>query len=260
MSVSIATWNVNSLRVRLAHLTDWLANSRVDIVALQETKLADPDFPRSELAAAGYDVAISGQKTYNGVAVLVRHGLALGAPAITGIPGFEDEQRRVLAVDAGPLRVINLYVPNGQAVGSEKFAYKLRWLAALRDWLHAEARAHSNLLVLGDFNIAPADRDVHDPAAWVGQNLVSEPERLALGAVLGTGLVDVFRRFEQPEHSYSWWDYRMGAFRRNHGLRIDLILAHAALAPGCRSCQIDREPRRLERPSDHAPVIATFDI
>lgn len=260
MTVSIATWNVNSLRVRLPHLTDWLASTRVDVVALQEIKLADADFPHQELASTGYDVVFSGQKTYNGVAVLARRGLALAGSIIKDIPGFSDEQRRVLAVDAGPLRVINLYVPNGQAVGSEKFDYKLRWMAALQSWLRLEARTHANLVVLGDFNVAPENRDVHDPAAWIGQNLVSEPERTALRGLLDTGLVDVFRSFEQADSSFSWWDYRMGAFRRNHGLRIDLILAHSTLAKACRSCLIDREPRRLERPSDHAPVIATFDI
>jgi exodeoxyribonuclease III len=166
----------------------------------------------------------------------------------------------VLAIDAGPLRVVNLYVPNGQAVGSEKFEYKLRWLTALIGWLGTEARDRQNLVVLGDFNIAPEDRDVHDPAAWIGQNLVSEPERNALQGLTAVGLVDVFRRFEQADKSFSWWDYRMSAFRRNHGLRIDLILAHTALASRCVSCQIDREPRMLERPSDHAPVVATFDI
>jgi exodeoxyribonuclease-3 len=259
MSISIATWNVNSLRVRLPHLSDWLERTKVDIVALQETKLPDSDFPHAEISALGYQAIVSGQKTYNGVAILARQGLALGEP-LTSIPGFDDEQRRVLAMDVGPLRVVDLYVPNGQAVGSEKFDYKLRWLAALRDWLIAEARRHEQLVVLGDFNIAPEDRDVHDPAAWIGQNLVSEPERAALQALLGTGLMDVFRRFEQPVSSFSWWDYRMGAFRRNHGLRIDLILAQPALALRCTACVIDREPRTLERPSDHAPVIATFDI
>jgi exodeoxyribonuclease-3 len=261
MSISIATWNVNSLRVRLPQMTDWLAQSPVDILALQETKSPDADFPLAQIQALGYEAVFSGQKTYNGVAILARKGIALGTAVVADIPGFTDEQRRVLATDVGPLRVVDLYVPNGQAVGSEKFDYKLRWLAALREWLAAEARAHPQLVVLGDFNIAPEDRDVHDPAAWEGQNLVSEPERTALRELLSaTGLVDVFRNFEQAERSYSWWDYRMGAFRRNNGLRIDLILAHASLSPRCTRCHIDREPRTLERPSDHAPVIATFDI
>lgn len=261
MSVSIATWNVNSLRVRLPQMTEWLAQSPVDIVALQETKLPDADFPLAQIQALGYEALFSGQKTYNGVAILARKGLQLGSGAVVEIPGFADEQRRVLAADVGPLRVVDLYVPNGQAVGSEKFAYKLRWLAALRQWLAAEARNHPHLVVLGDFNIAPEDRDVHDPAAWAGQNLVSEEERSALrGLLADAGLVDVFRQFEQAERSFSWWDYRMGAFRRNHGLRIDLILAQQSLAPRCTRCHIDREPRTFERPSDHAPVVATFDI
>ena len=259
MSFSIATWNVNSLRVRLPQLTDWLTNVPVDVVALQETKLPDADFPLAAIQALGYEALFSGQKTYNGVAILARRGLTLGNP-LNDIPGFSDEQRRVLAANVGPLRVVNLYVPNGQAVDSEKFAYKLRWLASLREWLTGEAQAHQNLVVLGDFNIAPEDRDVHDPAAWVGQNLVSAPERAALQTLQATGLVDVFRRFDQAERSFSWWDYRMGAFRRNHGLRIDLILAHSALAQRCTRCHIDREPRMFERPSDHAPVIASFDI
>ena len=254
---SIATWNVNSLRVRLPQLGEWLASAQPDIVALQETKLPDPDFPTTEIAALGYQVAFSGQRTYNGVAVLSRQPVTVLA---TEIPGFPDEQRRVLAVDTAGLRVINLYVPNGQAVGSDKFDYKLRWLAALRDWLEAQAREHPRLVVLGDFNIAPEDRDVHDPATWEGSVHVSAPEREALRGLIATGLVDVFRQFEQPEASYSWWDYRAGGFRRNHGLRIDLILAGAALAARCSSCSIDREPRRAERPSDHTPVIARFDI
>jgi exodeoxyribonuclease-3 len=253
----IATWNVNSLRVRLPQLAGWLQDAGPDVVALQETKLTDPDFPAAELAALGYHAAWSGQRTYNGVAVLSREPLTV---IETGIPGFEDEQRRVLAVDTGGLRVIDLYVPNGQAVGSEKYAYKLRWLDALHAWLATEARAHPNLVVLGDFNIAPEDRDVHDPVAWAGSVHVSEPERAALRRLLDAGLVDVFRSFEQPESSYSWWDYRQGAFRRNHGLRIDLVLAATPLAARCSACRIDREPRRADRPSDHAPVIATFDI
>ncbi|MEZ5515503.1 MAG: exodeoxyribonuclease III [Steroidobacteraceae bacterium] len=254
--IKIATWNVNSLRVRLPHLTEWLAANPVDIVALQETKLPDADFPTAEIAALGYQSVASGQKTYNGVAVLARQPMV---DVLTDIPGFDDPQRRVLATTVGDIRVINLYVPNGQAVGSEKFEYKLRWLAALREWLVAEMARYPSLTVLGDFNIAPADADVHDPAAWVGQNLVSEPERAALQALLAIGLVDVFRQFEQPPALFSWWDYRQAAFRRNHGLRIDLILASEALAARCRACVIDVEPRRAERPSDHTPVIAHFD-
>jgi exodeoxyribonuclease-3 len=257
MSVSIATWNVNSLRVRLPQLAEWLATSRPDVIALQETKLPDEDFPVAAIEALGYRVAFSGQRTYNGVAVLSRHEIVAHE---TAIPGLDDEQRRVLAVETAGLRVLDLYVPNGQAVGSDKYAYKLRWLEALRSWLATTAAQHPRLVVLGDFNIAPEDRDVHDPEAWEGNVHVSPAERAALAALLDTGLVDVFRRFEQPEKSFSWWDYRMGAFRRNNGLRIDLILASAALAAACTGCLIDREPRRAERPSDHTPVVATFDI
>jgi exodeoxyribonuclease-3 len=257
-TLKLATWNVNSLRVRLPQLEPWLAEHRPDIVALQETKLPDADFPLAALQALGYDAAFNGQRTYNGVAILSRHPIVSIA---TALPGFVDEQRRVLAVETGGLRVIDLYVPNGQAIGSDKYDYKLRWLASLAQWLRAEAAAHPNLVVLGDFNIAPEDRDVHDPAAWEGSVHVSAPERAALAELTGSlGLVDVFRSFEQPEKSYSWWDYRAGAFRRNNGLRIDLILAHPALAARCLECTIDREPRRAKRPSDHAPVIARFDI
>jgi exodeoxyribonuclease III len=257
MPFSIATWNVNSLRVRLPQLTAWLADNPVDCVALQETKSEDKDFPRAEIEALGYRVAFSGQRTYNGVALLAKQSIE---SIVADIPEFVDPQRRVLAATIGAARVIDLYVPNGQAVGSEKFEYKLKWLAALRAWLAVEIAKHPNLVVLGDFNIAPDDRDVHDPAAWVGQNLVSEPERNALGELLRLGLDDVFRRFDQAPQAFSWWDYRQGAFRRNHGLRIDLILASAALAQRCTSCKVDVEPRRAERPSDHAPVVATFDM
>jgi exodeoxyribonuclease-3 len=255
--VLLATWNVNSLRVRLSHLADWFAANPVDVIALQETKLPDPDFPRAELEALGLHVAYSGQRTYNGVALLAKGELA---DVAAGIPGFEDEQRRVIAATVDGVRVVNVYVPNGQSVGSDKYQYKLRWLAALHDYVAAELAHHPRLVVLGDFNIAPEDRDVHDPKAWEGSVHVSEPERAALRALLATGLEDCFRRFEQPEKSYSWWDYRMMAFRRNAGLRIDLILASAALAQNCDACHIDKTPRRLERPSDHAPVLAGFDI
>jgi exodeoxyribonuclease-3 len=255
--MQIATWNVNSLRVRLPQLLEWLAANQPDIVALQETKVTDADFPVAPIAAAGYQVAFNGQKTYNGVAVLAREPLS---ESVLEIPSFDDQQRRVLAVSCGALRVVNLYVPNGQAPGSEKYLYKLRWLEALRAWLAAELAQYPQLLVLGDFNIAPEDRDVHDPAAWAGSVLVSEPERAALLQLMQVGLVDVFRRFEQPEQSFSWWDYRAGSFRRNHGLRIDLILASPLLAPRCTGSRIDRLARSGERASDHAPVIASFDL
>ena len=255
--MQIATWNVNSLRVRLPHLTDWLAANPVDVLALQETKLDDAAFPRAEIEALGLQVAFSGQRTYNGVALLARSGIA---DVVAGIPGFADEQKRVIAATVGGVRVIDVYVPNGQSVGSEKYEYKLRWLEALRGYVAAELARHPSLVLLGDCNIAPEDRDVHDPKAWEGSVHVSEPERAALRALLATGLEDCFRLFEQPEKSYSWWDYRMMAFRRNAGLRIDLVLASTTLARKCAACHIDKEPRRLERPSDHAPVVARFDI
>ena len=257
MTRTVATWNVNSLRVRLPHLTEWLAANPVDVIALQETKLPDADFPAADLQALGWHSAFSGQRTYNGVAILSRDPVT---DVVAGIPGFDDDQRRVLAASLGNLRVIDVYVPNGQTVGSDKFAYKLRWLDALREYVAAELRRHPHLVVLGDFNVAPEDRDVHDPSAWEGSVHVSPPERAALQALLGAGLTDCFRLFEQPEKSFSWWDYRMMAFRRNAGLRIDLILASSALAQKCGACHIDKAPRKLERPSDHTPVVASFDI
>ena len=251
------TWNVNSLRVRLPQLKDWLAANPVELMALQETKLPDQDFPAGEIEALGYSVAFSGQRTYNGVAILARSALE---DVVPGIPGFEDEQKRVLAATCAGVRVINVYVPNGQSVGSDKYEYKLRWLEALRGHLAEELQRHRRVVVLGDFNIAPEDRDVHDPKAWEGSVHVSEPEREALRALQALGLVDVFRLFEQPEKTFSWWDYRRVAFRRNAGLRIDLVLASEELAGKCAACHVDKAPRRLERPSDHAPVVAGFDI
>jgi exodeoxyribonuclease-3 len=253
----IATWNVNSLRVRLPQLLEWLPDADVDVLALQETKLTDEGFPNAELRAAGYHSVFSGQKSYNGVALLSRLETA---DIMRDMPGLDDPQRRVLAASVGGVRIINLYVPNGQSVGSDKFLYKLGWLRALRDWLRAELAAHPMVLVLGDFNIAPEDRDVHDPAAWAGSVLVSPEEREALRHTLALGFSDVFRQFEQPANSFSWWDYRAGGFRRNNGLRIDLLLASAALAARCSACTIDIKPRRSERASDHTPVIGTFDI
>jgi exodeoxyribonuclease-3 len=255
--MKIATWNVNSLRVRMPHLKEWLAANPVDAIALQETKLPDPDFPKDDLQALGLHVAFSGQRTYNGVAILARSTLA---DVSAGIPGFEDDQKRVLAATIGGVRVVDVYVPNGQTVASDKYEYKLRWLEALRAYVDAEMRRHPRLVVLGDFNIAPEDRDVHDPKAWEGSVHVSPAERAALQTMQALGLKDCFRLFEQPEKLYSWWDYRMMAFRRNAGLRIDLILATGDLAAKCAECHIDKAPRKLERPSDHAPVVATFDI
>ena len=253
----IATWNVNSLRVRMEHLGRWLAENAVDAILLQELKLADEQFPRAEIEAMGLHAAFYGQKTYNGVAIVSR---SVPVQVTTGIPGDVDPQRRVIAATLGPIRLVNVYVPNGQAVGSEKYTYKLAWLERLRGYLAALLEQHEYLLVAGDFNIAPEDRDVHDPAAWEGSVHVSALEREALGRIAALGFADVFRRFEQPGKCWSWWDYRMNAFRRDLGLRIDLVLASPALAARCTACTIDRTPRTWERPSDHAPVTATFDI
>ncbi len=257
MPFKIATWNVNSLRVRLPHVLEWLAAHKPDVLALQETKLVDDDFPVDLIKEAGYEVCFSGQKTYNGVAVLSRHA---GRDPITDIHGFNDPQRRVLGVTIGDLRIINLYVPNGESVESEKYTYKLSWLQHLRLFLMEEIKKHPHIVILGDFNIAPEPQDVHDPIAWEGKVLCSEKERTALRDVLDIGFVDSFRLHAQPEKSYSWWDYRMNSFKRNIGLRIDHILVSQPLGPKCERSYIDKTPRALERPSDHAPVIAEFNI
>lgn len=254
--MQIATWNVNSLRVRLPHLLDWITQHTPDVVCLQETKLTDDKFPTADLAAAGYRSVMAGQKTYNGVAILTREATTPPPSDLQiNLPNFDDEQRRLIAVSIDGMRVVNGYFPNGQAIGSDKYAYKLRWLAALTDWLRGEIARYEQLLVAGDYNIAPEDRDVHDPKAWEGQVLVSEPERQALRDLQALGLKDSFRLFEQPERSYTWWDYRNLAFRRKMGLRIDHILLTAALAQECAACTIDIELRKREQPSDHAPVI-----
>jgi len=249
--MKLATWNVNSLKVRLPHLLEWLAANPVDVVCLQETKQQDADFPQAELQAAGYRSVFSGQKTYNGVAILSREPVS---DVQYGIPDFEDEQKRVLAATVSGIRVVCVYIPNGQEVGSDKYQYKLKWLGALTAWLKDELARYPKLALLGDYNIAPEDRDVHDPVAWQGNVLVSEPERAAFQRILQLGLVDTFRLFEQEEKSYSWWDYRMMAFRRNMGLRIDHILVSSGLQ--CKACHIDKAPRKLERPSDHTLVVA----
>ncbi len=254
----IATWNVNSLKVRLPHVLEWLADKAPDLVALQETKVQDENFPAAELAAAGWQAVYSGQKTYNGVAILSRTGAA-PRDVVVDLPGFDDHQRRVLAATYGDLRLVNLYVPNGSEVGSDKYAYKLQWLAHLRQWLADELAAHPRLAVVGDFNVAPEDRDVHDPEAWAGSVLVSPAERAAFREILALGLHDAFRLFQQEGGHYSWWDYRAAAFRRNRGLRIDHILVSDALRARCRACAIDTAPRGWERPSDHAPVYAVFE-
>lgn len=250
--MKLATWNVNSLKVRLPHVLEWLAANPVDVLCLQETKQQDGDFPQAELQAAGYHSVFSGQKTYNGVAILSR---APASDVQTGIPDFVDEQKRVIAATCYDVRVVCVYVPNGQAVDSDKYYYKLAWLNALRNWLKEELTRHPKLVVLGDYNIAPEDRDVHDPVVWQGNVLVSETERIYFQNLIKLGLRDSFRLFEQAEKSFTWWDYRMMAFRRNHGLRIDHILISEPLVEQCKSCVIDKAPRKLERPSDHAPVV-----
>lgn len=255
--MKIATWNVNSLRVRLPHLLQWLAANQPDIVALQETKVVDKQFPQAELSAAGYHAVFAGQKTYNGVAILSK---SPATEVISDIPTLDDPQRRILAATIQGIRVVNLYVVNGSEVGSEKYAYKLDWLTKVTAWLQIQAATYPQLVVLGDFNIAPTDADVHNPKTWQGKILCSEPERDALSRIQALGVADCFRLFEQTDKSFSWWDYRGGGFRRNQGLRIDLILASAALAERCERCVIDKEPRTWEQPSDHTPVIAEFKL
>ena len=255
--MKIATWNVNSLKVRLPHVLDWLAASQADVLCLQETKMEDKVFPYAELEAAGFHAAHNGQKTYNGVAILARGKLE---DVRCDIPGFADPQKRVLAATVDGRRIVCAYMPNGQAVGSDKYEYKLRWLTALAGCLREDLQRWPELALLGDYNLAPEDRDVHDPAAWKDQILCSEPERAAFRGFLGLGLADAFRLFEQPPKIYSWWDYRQMGFRLNRGLRIDHILLSPPLAETCSACVIDKAPRKLERPSDHAPVIATLGV
>jgi len=252
--VKVATWNVNSLKIRLPHVLDWLAEHKPDALCLQELKMEDKAFPYEALAAAGYQAVSNGQKTYNGVAILTP---APVLDVVRDIPNFDDEQKRIIAATVNDVRVICGYFPNGQAVGSEKFEYKMRWLAALTEWVREEMSRHPKLVLTGDFNIAPEARDAHPD--WKDEIHVSEPERLAFRALTDLGLTDAFRLFEQPERSFSWWDYRMLAFRRNFGLRIDHILVSAPLSGACRSCAVDKVPRRLERPSDHAPVVLEVD-
>ena len=255
--MKIATWNVNSLKVRLPHVMEWLVQNQPDVLCLQETKQEDINFPMAVLNEAGYQTTFSGQKTYNGVAILSR---APQEDIQVGIPQFEDQQKRVLAATVQGVRIVNVYIPNGQSLDSDKYQYKLAWLEALTTWLEVEIKAHPRLVLLGDYNIAPEDRDVHDPLAWVGQVLVSAPERDAFQALINLGMHDSFRLFEQAEKSFSWWDYRMNAFRRDLGMRIDHILISAPLVSSCKSVLIDREIRKAERPSDHVPVMMDLDI
>jgi len=255
--MKFAAWNVNSLKVRLPQVLDWLTANPVDVLCLQELKLADEYFPLAAFSHLGYHAVWAGQKTYNGVAIISR---TPGQDVVRGIAGFDDPQRRIIAATlpstAGDVRVVCAYCPNGQAPDSDKYAYKLAWFRALRDWLHGELARYPRLAVLGDYNVAPLDTDVHDK--WTGQILVSEPERQAFQALIGLGLHDAFRLFEQPGQSFSWWDYRQFSFRRNLGLRIDHILLSAPLASACQHCIIDKTPRGNPQPSDHAPVIATL--
>jgi exodeoxyribonuclease-3 len=253
--MKIATWNVNSLNVRLPHVLEWLAAQQPDVLVLQEIKQVTEAFPAEALAEAGYQSIANGQKTYNGVAVI---SLKPANDPVLEFPNFEDPQRRVLAATVDGVRVVDLYIPNGSEVGSEKYAYKLAWLDALRAFLADEMSRHEKLVVLGDFNIAPADADVHDPEKWGDAILCSPAERQALKDLLDLGLTDVFRNFEHPEKTFSWWDYRAAGFRRNAGLRIDLILTSDVMTDACTSSYVDREPRAWERPSDHAPVVAEF--
>lgn len=249
--MKLATWNVNSLKVRLEQVQNWLEETQAEVLCLQETKTEDSNFPLLELEKAGYQVVFSGQKTYNGVAIISKHALS---DVQCGLPNFEDPQKRMIAATVNGVRVVCVYIPNGESVDSDKYQYKLAWLAALQSWLREEMQRHPKLALLGDYNIAPEDRDVHDPVAWAGKVLCSEAERAAFKDLQQLGLRDAFRMFEQPEKMYSWWDYRMMGFRRNHGLRIDHILLSAPVA--CSACNIDKAPRKLERPSDHTPVWA----
>ena len=251
--MKLASWNVNSLKVRLPHLLTWLAREQPGVVCLQETKLEDHGFPREEIEAAGYHVSFSGQKTYNGVALLAREG---PTEIVVGNPLYPDEQKRLLTATIKGVSVVCAYVPNGQAVGSDKYAYKLEWLDGLARWVRERLAANPQVVVAGDFNIAPDDQDVYDPEAWAGQILCSDLERAAFRRLLSLGLKDSFRLFDQPAKSFSWWDYRMLGFQKNRGLRIDHILLSETLAARCTAARICREVRKLERPSDHAPVTA----
>lgn len=253
----VATWNVNSLRVRLPHVMQWLAEQRPDVLALQETKLVDEDFPLDAFRELEYHAVFSGQKTYNGVAIISREP---AEQVHHGLPSMNDPQRRVLLAHVQGIPILNLYVPNGSEVGSDKYAYKLEWFSNLRKFVEKLLAENPKLVVVGDFNVAPADEDVHDPERWAGQVLCSEPERREFAQLLQLGLEDCFRRFTQEPGSYTWWDYRAAAFRRNNGLRIDHILGSTPLADRCTACRIDRVPRTWERPSDHVPVVAEFDL
>lgn len=255
--MKIATWNVNSLNVRAPQVLEWLNAEAVDVLCVQETKIEDHKFPYDEFANIGYQAVHLGQKTYNGVAIISKHPIE---EVQFDIPNLEDIQKRVVAATICGIRIICVYIPNGQSVGSDKYLYKLQWLQALTAYLEQQLKQYPKLALLGDYNIAPEDRDVYDPERWQGSVLVSEPERAAFRQLQALGLHDSFRLFEQPEKLYSWWDYRMVAFRRNLGLRIDHILISSALVPAAKASWIDRAPRKLERPSDHTPVVLELNI
>ncbi|WP_419419367.1 exodeoxyribonuclease III [Legionella sp. D16C41] len=255
--LKLATWNVNSLKIRLEQVLMWFEDNQIDILALQETKLPDEKFPLNVFTERGYHTVYAGQKTYNGVAVISREPLST---ALTDIPNLIDPQRRILITTIGQLRLINLYVPNGAAVGCDKYFYKLDWLSKVKEHIKQELESYPKLAVVGDFNIAPEDQDVHDPIEWEGSVLVSPEERQAFAQLLDLGLHDSFRIFPQEEKLYSWWDYRAAGFRRNRGLRIDHILLSTDLKDSCVAARIDKQPRSVERPSDHTPVIVELDI
>lgn len=257
--MKLATWNVNSLKVRLPQVLDWLQEAQPDFLGLQELKLDQDKFPIQAIEQAGYHAVWAGQKTYNGVAILSK---TPARDVVINVPGDEDPQRRLIAAtydtDLGPLRFVDVYCPNGQSLESDKYQYKLGWFERLTDWLQHEMKTHDQLAIVGDYNIAPADEDVHDPKRWKDQVLVSEPERMAFRQLIDLGLSDAFRLFPQPEKSFSWWDYRLNAYKRNAGLRIDHLLLTKSLADRCQGCVIDKTPRENEQPSDHTPVVATI--
>ena len=255
--LKLASWNVNSLKIRLEQVLNWLTTSQMDVLAIQETKLLDENFPVQEITDQGYHVVFSGQKAYNGVAVISRYPIS---DVIVDIPNWDDPQRRILAVTVGGIRLINLYVPNGSELTSDKYQYKLNWLQQITAFIEQQMTLYSKVAVVGDFNIAPEDQDVHDPIAWEGSVLVSPEERVAFSKLLQLGLYDSFRNFTQEENVFSWWDYRAAAFRRNRGLRIDHVLLSEELNALCQCSVIDKEPRKAERPSDHAPVWVELDL
>ncbi len=256
-SFKIASWNVNSLKVRLPHVLMWLEKTKTDILVLQETKTVDENFPQQEIEDAGYNVVYQGQKTYNGVAILCKNDFII-EDVVMDVPDLDDPQRRILAATINGIRILDLYVVNGSEVGSEKFAYKLDWIEKVTNFIEQQAKQYPQFVVLGDFNIAPADRDVHNPKSWKDKILCSVEERDGLKKICDIGFVDTFRQFEQEDQTFSWWDYRSGGYDKNMGLRIDLVLASTKLAEQCTASYIDPEPRGWERPSDHAPAVAEF--